>query len=284
MGVATADEVYTADSTTRGQRSVVFDGAPSDLDAYLTWIDAVDGMAEVQGWRTSSTSTTVAIRPEASLTDTESAVRGLPGFDQVGPLTLIYGEITVPSDGTVTIERSVAELLAGDPRFTDIAPVDGELTVTVPDLRAAADLVTLAETIPGSAALPLTLRFDEPNDRRQFEEVMIGQARGWFDLVDSVPDDIGIDSIRVFGTSNQIEFSLTGTYDSSRVLALFESIRDRTISAGAAVNLQFDSTDEFFIAQFDAVPRITTAGVWAGHDVEHTAHHDDMVKLWNSLN
>lgn len=283
VGVATPDEVYDADSTTRGQRTVEFDGPHDDLPAYLAWIDAVDGMTEVQGWRTSSTSTTVAIRTASSLADTETALRGLPGFDQVGALTLIYGEITFPSDGTVTVERSVAELLAGDARFTDIAPVDGGLTVSVPDLRAARDLVALAETVPGSSDVPLTLRFDESNDRPQFDEVAVGQARGWLDLVESVPDDIGVDSLRVFGDSNRLVVSLTGTYDSARVLALFGAIRDQSVSTGASVNLGFDTDDEFFIAQFDAAPRITNSGVWAGNDTDRTGDHNDMVRLWNSL-
>lgn len=270
------------DTTTLGQRSVVFDGAPSDLTAYLGWIDGVDAMADVQGWRASSTAVTVAVRPEASLIETETAVRALPGFDQAGSLTLVYGELTVASDGTVTTARSIAELLADDPRFTEIAPGQGELAATVSDLGAARDLVDLAETIADSATLPLTLRIRETDTPLQFTDVPVGGAHAWIAMLGSVPDDIGVENVRVFG-ADDVEVALAGTYDSARVLAVFEAIHDQAISAAVAVNLQFDDSDEFFIAQFDAVPTISAADLWVGRNTERTRDHDDLVALWNSL-
>ena len=270
------------DGTTLGQRFVQFDAASADLTAYLGWFDAVDGMTDVQGWRANSRSATVAVRPEASLTDTETALRALPGFDQVAPLTLLYGEITLESDGTATTARTAAELLVGDPRFTDIVPSIHELEATVSDFDAARDLIALVETVPDAANLPLTLRFDTPNNETYINEVAVGDAREWIDLVDSVPNDIDVDSIQVFG-SDQVVVTLTGAYDSARTLAVFESIHDQTISVAASVSLNFNAEDGFFIAQFEAAPTISASAVSAGRNGERTPDHDDVVEIWNSL-
>ncbi len=278
----TAPEGSRVDATTLGERTIVVTPDLADLAGYLAWIDIVDETEGVAGWRADAEGITVAVHPAASLSGVEAQLRAAPGFDQAGILTLIQGDLTIVSDGSVSVARSLAELLAGDARFSEIAPGTDELSVEVTDIAAATDLLAIASTVDDSDDVLLTLRSAGPGNRLTLNDVSIADAREWVSALAELAAPITWDRVTIW-ERERVVLQFEGEFDTSNAFPMLEAIHDQAIALGSTVEFEARARDSFLLAQFVAKPQIARSDLWVGRNVEFERGHDELIEFWNSL-
>lgn len=243
--------------------------------AYLSWIDAVDVMPGVVGWKADSDGVAVTVGPDASLSEIETALRGLDGFGEVAQLTLSQGELTIRSDGTVSPARQLAEALSGDDRFTEIVPGATELAVVAANEQAATELLTRAAEIEGAGEVSLTLEIT--GDRRiTLRDVPVNNAEPWLTAFANIPT---FDRIALWGDGN-LAIDFEGRYTPDEAFPAIDSVRAIAIDEATSISIEFRETDYFFIARFDAKPQLET--VDAGRDIPLTDEHRALISHWNN--